>query len=259
MVIQPSESRRAGAACPRSPGGHVLIVGFPFRSARPWLLAAWPVSCRNTSSRVGRRIPASCRRMPAPHRGRSTACSAAGPSLHRRPRASAVEPRPAPRARAGQDLVRGRRSVARRRQRRRSMRWPPIWRLELVGGALGDDPAVVDHGDVVGEPVGFLEVLGGEQHGGAAGDQVLDTSHSPSRLRGSSPVVGSSRKSTCGLVTSAPARSMRRRIPPGEALDRPVAGLGELEQVDEFARARRPDALAPGGRAGRPSRGSRSR
>ena len=40
------------------------------------------------------------------------------------------------------------------------------------------------------------------------------TSQSPSRACGSRPVVGSSRNSTGGLITSAPARSTRRRIPP---------------------------------------------
>ena len=47
-------------------------------------------------------------------------------------------------------------------------------RLELDGGALGDDPAVVDHHDGVGEAVGFLEVLGGQKHGGAVGDELAD-------------------------------------------------------------------------------------
>ena len=41
-------------------------------------------------------------------------------------------------------------------------------RLELVGGAAGDDLAVVDDADVVREVVGLLQVLGGEQQGGAA-------------------------------------------------------------------------------------------
>ncbi len=39
-------------------------------------------------------------------------------------------------------------------------------------------------------------------------------SQRPMRLRGSSPVVGSSRKRTGGRATSAAARSRRRRIPP---------------------------------------------
>ena len=43
--------------------------------------------------------------------------------------------------------------------------------LELVGGAVGGDGAVVQYGDVVGEFVGFLEVLGGEEDGDAVGDE----------------------------------------------------------------------------------------
>ena len=43
-------------------------------------------------------------------------------------------------------------------------------RLQLAAGAFGDHPAVVDHGDPVGQLVGFVEVLRGEQHGRAAGD-----------------------------------------------------------------------------------------
>ena len=39
--------------------------------------------------------------------------------------------------------------------------------LELVGGALGDDATAVEHRDAVGEPVGLLEVLGGEEDGRA--------------------------------------------------------------------------------------------
>ena len=46
--------------------------------------------------------------------------------------------------------------------------------FELVGGALGDDPAVVDDDDLVREQVGLLEVLRREQQRGAAGDELLD-------------------------------------------------------------------------------------
>ena len=38
---------------------------------------------------------------------------------------------------------------------------------ELGGGAGGDDLAVVDDDDRPGEPFGFLDVLGGQQHAGA--------------------------------------------------------------------------------------------
>ena len=36
-------------------------------------------------------------------------------------------------------------------------------RLQLLGGAPGDDPAAVEHRDRVGQSVGLLEVLGGEE------------------------------------------------------------------------------------------------
>ena len=46
--------------------------------------------------------------------------------------------------------------------------------LELVRGALGDEPAVVEHGDPVGELVGLLEVLRGEEDRHAARDELAD-------------------------------------------------------------------------------------
>ena len=46
--------------------------------------------------------------------------------------------------------------------------------LELVGGAVGDDEAVVDHRDAVGQLVRLVEVLGCQQHGGAVGDESAD-------------------------------------------------------------------------------------
>ena len=56
--------------------------------------------------------------------------------------------------------------------------------LELVGGALGDQAAVVDHRDPVGEPVGLVEVLGRQQQRVAAGDVLLD------RLPEADPAAG---------------------------------------------------------------------
>jgi hypothetical protein len=38
----------------------------------------------------------------------------------------------------------------------------PEFALELVGGAFGDDAAAVDDREPGGEPVGLLEVVGGE-------------------------------------------------------------------------------------------------
>ena len=50
----------------------------------------------------------------------------------------------------------------------------PRLALSSVGRPLGDDVAVVDDHQIGGQPVGLLEVLGGEEHGGAPADQALD-------------------------------------------------------------------------------------
>nr|WP_281273524.1 hypothetical protein [Euzebya pacifica] len=47
-------------------------------------------------------------------------------------------------------------------------------RLQLVGGALGDQRPVVDHGDAVGQLVGLLQVLGGQQQGGSVAHELGD-------------------------------------------------------------------------------------
>ena len=47
-------------------------------------------------------------------------------------------------------------------------------RLELRRSSLGGDPAVVDDGDPLGEPIGLVEVLGGEQDGGALATKLVD-------------------------------------------------------------------------------------
>ena len=61
-------------------------------------------------------------------------------------------------------------------------------------------------------------------------------SHRAMRLRGSSPVVGSSRKITGGSATSAAARSRRLPHAARVGLHKPVARLVELEAVEQSAR-----------------------
>ena len=46
--------------------------------------------------------------------------------------------------------------------------------LEPVRGVVRDHPPVVDHGDLVGERVGLLQVLRGEQHRRAVADEAAD-------------------------------------------------------------------------------------
>ena len=86
--------------------------------------------------------------------------------------------------------------------------------LELGGGAGLDHDAVVDDDDLVGETIGLFEVLRREQRRDAAVHELVDKIHMVLRLRGSRPVVGSSRKSTDGLPVRLMAMSRRRRIPP---------------------------------------------
>jgi hypothetical protein len=87
-------------------------------------------------------------------------------------------------------------------------------RAGAVHKDLATDVALVEHRDPVGELIGFFEILGGEENGHTVTTSSRTMFHIVRRLRGSSPVVGSSRKMICGLVTSVIARSSLRRIPP---------------------------------------------
>jgi hypothetical protein len=85
--------------------------------------------------------------------------------------------------------------------------------LQLVGAALGDQAALVDHRDPVGEAVRLVQVLGGEQDGGAAGDPRFDRlpeTEAAARVEAGGRLV----EEEDGRATSAAARSRRRRIPP---------------------------------------------
>ena len=50
----------------------------------------------------------------------------------------------------------------------------PDPRLELLGSPRGDDPAVVDDDDLVGKPVGLVQVLRRQQHRRASGHEGAD-------------------------------------------------------------------------------------
>ena len=105
---------------------------------------------------------------------------------------------------------------------------PAICALELVRGALGDDPAVVDDREAVAQRVGLVEVVGGEEHawcrsraGGGprptSGLAPADRDRSSARrgtagpgdgpCRARRPAVGACRPSSC--------RSRGRRPPSG--------------------------------------------
>ena len=105
----------------------------------------------------------------------------------------------------------------------------PRLAFSSVGRALGDDLPVVEHDQGVGQAVGLLEVLGGEQHGGPAADQLLDDLPQ---------VVAALRVETGGrLVEEEDGRPGHQgggqvEAPPHAArvgLERPVAGVGQVE------------------------------
>ena len=110
--------------------------------------------------------------------------------------------------------------------------------LELVRGALGDHVAVVDDHDPVGEAVGLLEVLRGQQHGRAGRRARLDRlPHAQPRAR-----VQAGRR----LVEEQHRRPGDERggevQPPAHAagvgLGGPLGRLGELEALEQLVRAR---------------------
>ena len=130
-----------------------------------------------------------------------------------------LEPLAARQRRAGQ-LVQQRRRVvglalvrpAAERARRRGS---ATRRAELARRALGEDPAVLDDRDAVGQRLRLVEVVRREQRRSCRGRAATRTvSHAARRAAGSKPVVGSSRNISSGSPTSASAKSSRRCWPP---------------------------------------------
>ena len=85
--------------------------------------------------------------------------------------------------------------------------------LQLVAGARGDHLPLVQHDDAVGELVGLLQVLGGEQDGGAVGDQLADRAPQAEAATRVQPAGRLVEEQHLG-PTRVAARSRRRRIPP---------------------------------------------
>src|SRR5690606_16142447 len=106
--------------------------------------------------------------------------------------------------------------------------------LELARRALGDDASVPQDGDPVGELVGLLEVLRGEQHGGAALAQRADDV----------PQLAAARRVQAGgrLVEEDDRDGddeAQRDVEPsahpaGEGADPTARGGGEAEALDEL-------------------------
>ena len=136
-----------------------------------------------------------------------------------RPEAGQREARGARAARVGELDVHGRLPHARRQRRRRS---------------LGDELAARDDADAVGELLGLLEVLGGEEHGRAV---VVQRAHLAPQRRAAARVEAGGR-----LVEEQHVRPVHERErevePPAHAArvaaDAAVGGLGEADALEQL-------------------------
>ena len=123
-------------------------------------------------------------------------------------------------------------------------------RLQLVGGALGDDVAGVDHADALGEAVGLLHVLRGEHDRGAFALELGDHVPQAHAAAGVEPGGGlveeqdGRRHHQAGAEVETPAH------PAGVRLQRAVGRVVELEDAEQ---PRRPFLRRLAGHAPEPS------
>ena len=205
------------------------------------------VRVRKTSSSVG--LCSSRRSIATPSRASSTRRTSAAPArghAQAEPvRASAAaEPRLGrrERVRVGEEQLDGLLADA---------------RLQLLRGAEGGDAAVADDRDPVREPVGLLEVLGGEEDRRAVVRQRLDglpDREPAARVQARARLVEEDH-------LRAADQAHREVEPPAHAAavggDATVGGVGEIEALEQLVRAL--PAVARPAAAGPSSAGSRRR
>ena len=239
---------------PRLPSPFVLAA--PRRPRRPW-----PVSERNTSSKVGPvqrdvgepDLGSSRRRTLSQERDRPFAAD-----RQRGPRRLGVHVRL-----AGPDALRAPRAT--RGRSPRCSTWssrtsPPIWSF-----SSSDVPSAIT-------VPRSITAIRSASWSASSRYCVVSSSVVPSRLQladeaptrrsgcaGRGP--SSARRGTArsGRPTRLAARSSRRRMPPEYVFDGPVGGIGEVEPLEQSRRRACAASALRGGRAGRPSRGSRAR
>ena len=237
VITRPSSTAR-----PEAGGGHQrrpFPAGSASSSSRA-SSAACPVRVRNTSSSVGRRRPMSSIARPSSSRVRMVSTSCAAP-----PVAANVMRRVCSSTDA--------RAVRRQQLRGLLERGAVVQddldalaadlRLELVGGAAGDDLAAVDDGDLVGELVGLLEVLRRQQERRALPHLVADdVPHAQAAAR----VEAGGRLVEEQQLRAADERAGEVEPPPhaaGVRLGDPVGGVLQAEALEHVVRP--PPRLRP--------------
>ena len=244
--LRPAEglADRAHAQRPDDPdvGRELLHASTASGSASPsssfsrW----WPVLATKTSSRVGRTSSSDSTPIPASSSARTTRRDVGGAVLDLDQDRLAVLRRQQL-ADPGADFLRfGDRAL---RQLQLDVGMADLG-LQRLRRALGDDPAAVDDADVVGELVGLLQVLGGEEDGGAL---VVERPHLlPDRLAADRVEAGGR------LVEEEHPRLVDQRRGEVEAAlhparvgaDAAVGGRDEVDPLEQVVGAAL--ALAPG-------------
>ena len=113
--------------------------------------------------------------------------------------------------------------------------------LQLGSGALGNHMSVIDDHDVVGEAVGLLEVLRGEEHGRPFGDELLDD---PPEVGATLRVEARGRlveEQHFGPVHERGGEVETAAHPTAVSAHGPVGGIGEIKTLEQLdvARAQR--------------------
>ena len=107
--------------------------------------------------------------------------------------------------------------------------------LQFGRGALGDEPAPVEHGDPVGELVGFFEVLGGEEdrHAVAFDEFVDELPHHPpaARVKAGGGFV---QEDDPGLADQRHGQVEPAPHAAGIGGERFFRGLGQIEFLQQF-------------------------
>ena len=109
--------------------------------------------------------------------------------------------------------------------------------LELAGRAGGDLTAVIDQDDAVGQRIGLLEVLGGQQQRDALGDQLAD--RRPDDLAAARVKAGGRlvEHQQLRLLDQAGGEVDAAPLAAGELLDQPARELGGIEALESARRA----------------------
>ena len=109
--------------------------------------------------------------------------------------------------------------------------------LELRGRSGGDDLALVDDDDVVGQVVGLLEVLRGEQKGRALADQPAQHLPQLGAAAGVEPGGGLVEEQHRRGGDEADREVEAATHAAGVLLGDPVGGLGEREPLEQLVGA----------------------